>query len=115
LPSTTVTGGSFSLPRCDDKVIVFAAGSATTTFIYDPATNLFATGPAATAVVSAGAFAIQRPTDGRFLVVHAGTTAGTSLYDGGCPLQGTYESEPLHPSGITGWRTWRGCNQWIRV
>ncbi|MDD4135994.1 MAG: hypothetical protein PHN66_02915, partial [Candidatus Shapirobacteria bacterium] len=56
-------------------------------------------GPSLSAPVGAGSHAIQRP-DGKFIIIHGGSTKTTSILDLGWALTGTYISEPINSSSL---------------
>jgi hypothetical protein len=78
ITTSNVTTGSSAIQLNTGKWIIKTSTTATNT--YDPITNITAVGPTSSANSGAGSAIIPR-SDGKFLLIHGGNVATTSVFD----------------------------------
>ena len=96
-----ITTGSVIFQRADKKFVIYQGG-ASTSRIYDPIVDTWATGPVTSGAVSlgAGATAFQRA-DGAFIIIHGGAATSTTVYSAGAmPNIGSVVVGPTLPFAV---------------
>lgn len=76
--SAAAGAGAHAVALADGRFLIVHGGGASTTSIYNPASDGIAIGPTLTGNAGAGAHTLPR-SDGSFLVVHGNATTGTSI------------------------------------